>query len=79
MENEENKTIFKVEFKKDRELNLKCDGVDTLKLTSVISRIIYNMVKASGEKDELAEAEDILEMVKNLVAVRLMSDECDEE
>lgn len=37
------------------------------------------MVKASDEKDELAEAEDILEMVKTLVAVRLMSDECDEE
>ena len=79
MENEENKIIFKVELKKDGELNLKSDGVDTLKLASVISHIIYNMAKASGEKDELTEAKDILEMVKALVAVRLMSNELDEE
>lgn len=79
MENEENKIIFKVELKKDGELNLNCDGVDTLKLASVISRIIYDIVKASGEKDELTEAKRILEIVKTLVAVRLMSNELDEE
>lgn len=79
MENEENKIIFKVELKKDGELNLKCDGVDALKLAGVISRIIYDIVKASGEKDELTRAKDILEMVKTLVAVRLMHNELDEE
>lgn len=79
MENEENKIIFKVELKKDGELSMNCDGVDTLKLASVISHIIYDIVKASGEKDELTEAKDILEIVKTLVAVRLMSNELNEE
>ena len=79
MENEENKIIFKVELKKDGELSADYDGVGTVELASVMARIIYNIVKASGVKDELTGAKDILKMVKTLVAVRLMHNERDEE
>lgn len=80
MENEENKIIFKAEFRKDGRLCIRCNNVEITELMNVMSEIICEIVKTEDCKsDKIAEANDILKGIKMLVSMKLEAEDFEEE